>query len=586
VASVAADTSAISPPLPPASRLDPTPPAGASGTFADLLDASTPAAAPAPGSGPSGTSTPSPPGAANQGQDGATASAAAPAASATVPAGAVSPTAGTGKDGNPKSAKGAKDSTGDDSTSASGPTPDATTTAALAVMPMPIDPLLIAAAAQSPPPPSNAGTSAPAVNGVGAALEAGSTANIPKPADPTLGQLPAPTGDLTSLVPATPVSSAPSATAAPAAAPPPVAELAASSVPSPPLPTAPTPAPSGQAPADTIADPQAGLAPLPAGGVATPNAGPPAPTGVNGLLGVATPPTPVNSSSAPPPAGTTASSAAKPQAPLPPAPAATLASADTKPALTTPVAPPLEFVLPPAIDPAVTRAPADAAASLPPPFNVKLAAVSGRPTANDATGNAASDGSLASAGTAFTDATSPGSSGQPNAAIQPGFNPVAPPASQAVATWTAPHAASPGEAVPLAAVPIVIAARVEAGEKQFQIRLDPPDLGRIDVQLNVDSSGRATSHLVVDRADTLDLLRRDAPSLERALQSAGLTTDDGSLQFSLRDQSFAGRDQGTSAPVPPSPPPAVPDADLAPIDAAVRRYGQLAGLGGGIDIRV
>ena len=86
------------------------------------------------------------------------------------------------------------------------------------------------------------------------------------------------------------------------------------------------------------------------------------------------------------------------------------------------------------------------------------------------------------------------------------------------------------------------------------VRADPPDLGRIEVQLNVDSSGRATSHLVVDRADTLDLLRRDAPALERALQSAGLTTDNGSLQFSLRDQSFAGRDQGTPAPLtPPTP---------------------------------
>jgi flagellar hook-length control protein FliK len=361
------------------------------------------------------------------------------------------------------------------------------------------------------------------------------------------------------------------------------------------LPTTPTPAPSGQPPVDPIADPQASFAPLPAGAVAAPNAGPPAPTVVNGLVGVATPPTLVDSSSAPsvslaalapPPAGTSASSAAKPQAPSPSAPGATLASADIKPAPAVAVAPPIQFSPPPAIDPAGARAPADAAGSLLPPFNVKLAAVSGRPTANDATGDAAADSSLASAGTAFTDATSPGSSGQPNAPTQPGFNPVAAPAAQAVATWTAPHAASPGEAVPLAAVPIVIAARVEAGEKQFQIRLDPPDLGRIDVQLNVDSSGRATSHLVVDRADTLDLLRRDAPSLERALQSAGLTTDDGSLQFSLRDQSFAGRDQGASAPVPSSPPPAVPDADLAPIDAAVRRYGQLAGLGGGIDIRV
>src|SRR5262249_6289123 len=138
----------------------------------------------------------------------------------------------------------------------------------------------------------------------------------------------------------------------------------------------------------------------------------------------------------------------------------------------------------------------------------------------------------------------------------------------------------------LCACPIRIARRPEAGERKFEIRLDPPDLGRIEVQLNVDSSGRATSHLVVDRADTLDLLRRDAPVLERALQSAGLTTDSGSLQFSLRDQSFAGRNQGTPAPVtPPTPAPGA-ESDLGPLDAAVRRYGAAAGLGGGIDIRV
>ena len=51
-----------------------------------------------------------------------------------------------------------------------------------------------------------------------------------------------------------------------------------------------------------------------------------------------------------------------------------------------------------------------------------------------------------------------------------------------------------------------------------------------------------TSRLIVERAETLDLLRRDAPQLERALQHAGLNTE-GGLQFSLRDQSFANRDQ-------------------------------------------
>ena len=81
---------------------------------------------------------------------------------------------------------------------------------------------------------------------------------------------------------------------------------------------------------------------------------------------------------------------------------------------------------------------------------------------------------------------------------------------------------------------VEIVSRAEAGLKRFDIRLDPPDLGRIDVRLDVDNNGRVTSRLIVERAETLDLLRRDAPQLERALQQAGLKTD-GGIDFSLRD---------------------------------------------------
>jgi flagellar hook-length control protein FliK len=216
---------------------------------------------------------------------------------------------------------------------------------------------------------------------------------------------------------------------------------------------------------------------------------------------------------------------------------------------------------------------------VPAPLAAKLAALSGRATTDSADADTAPDLSLPAAGATLAAATG---TSQPGSAIQPSFNPAMPPPSAPPTLLTAPHAAS-AEAVPLAGIPIAIATRFEAGQRHFEIRLDPPDLGRIEVRLNVDSNGRATSHLVVDRADTLDLLRRDAPSLERALQSAGLTTDEGALQFSLRGQSFAGHDQGAPAPIAP---PAVPDGELAPIDAAVRRYGQLAGLGGGVDIRV
>jgi hypothetical protein len=153
-------------------------------------------------------------------------------------------------------------------------------------------------------------------------------------------------------------------------------------------------------------------------------------------------------------------------------------------------------------------------------------------------------------------------------------------------TATLPHAALRVETadipVPLAGVAVEIVSRAQDGVKRFDIRLDPPELGRIDVRLDVDHGGKVTSRLIVERAETLDLLRRDAPQLERALQQAGLNTE-GGMQFSLRDQNF-GRDQArdnaaTSHLI-------VPEDDTAATEAARRGYGRLIGLGGGIDIRV
>ena len=137
--------------------------------------------------------------------------------------------------------------------------------------------------------------------------------------------------------------------------------------------------------------------------------------------------------------------------------------------------------------------------------------------------------------------------------------------------------------VPVAGLAVEIVARTQDGLRRFEIRLDPPELGRIDVRLDVDSSGKVTSRLMVERTETLDLLRRDAPALERALQHAGLNTE-GGLEFSLRDQNFANRDQAPREV--PTTRLIVPDDESAAAEAARRGYGRLIGLGGGIDIRV
>jgi flagellar hook-length control protein FliK len=76
--------------------------------------------------------------------------------------------------------------------------------------------------------------------------------------------------------------------------------------------------------------------------------------------------------------------------------------------------------------------------------------------------------------------------------------------------------------------------QVQHGNTQFQIRLDPPELGRIDVRMDIDSQGNVLARLTVDKVETLDLMQRDQRALERALAQAGLDANKTSLEFSLR----------------------------------------------------
>lgn len=110
-------------------------------------------------------------------------------------------------------------------------------------------------------------------------------------------------------------------------------------------------------------------------------------------------------------------------------------------------------------------------------------------------------------------------------------------------------AASPGPAspntphVPVSALAVHIAQQFKNGARRFDIRLDPPELGRIDVRLDVSRDGQVTTHLVVERSETLDLLQRDARQLERALQDAGLDTSKDGMKFSLKDKGLAQGDR-------------------------------------------
>jgi hypothetical protein len=134
--------------------------------------------------------------------------------------------------------------------------------------------------------------------------------------------------------------------------------------------------------------------------------------------------------------------------------------------------------------------------------------------------------------------------------------------------------------VPFSEIAVSIVAQARSGKSRFDIRLDPPELGRIDVQLNVDSGGNVSSRLIVERPETLDLLRRDAVALERALQDAGLNTGNG-MQFSLADQGFPSRNGLIDYAV-RAPPVAAVDEPAAPAS----EYAAATGRHGGLDITV
>lgn len=153
-------------------------------------------------------------------------------------------------------------------------------------------------------------------------------------------------------------------------------------------------------------------------------------------------------------------------------------------------------------------------------------------------------------------------------------------ASTATLTVTGPMPS----AVPLSGVPLEIAAFARSGKTRFEIRLDPAELGRIDVRIAVDRNGQVTSHLMVEKPETLSMLRQDAPQLQRALDDAGLKTGSNGLSFSLRDQSSSGQNGGNDHSG-GARRLTVTEEDALPAPAA-RSYGRMLGPAGGVDIRV
>lgn len=93
-----------------------------------------------------------------------------------------------------------------------------------------------------------------------------------------------------------------------------------------------------------------------------------------------------------------------------------------------------------------------------------------------------------------------------------------------------------------------ISRHVQNGTSRFEIKLNPAELGRIDVRMEVDTSGNVVARLAVERSETLDLLQRDQRALERALADAGLDSAKTELEFSLQQGGENAHDEPENSP--------------------------------------
>ena len=125
----------------------------------------------------------------------------------------------------------------------------------------------------------------------------------------------------------------------------------------------------------------------------------------------------------------------------------------------------------------------------------------------------------------------------------------------------------------------IAVAVARATEHRIEIRLDPPELGRVQISLTpVDGGVQAV--VLADRPETQDLLRRHAHALTQELADTGF----GNVSLDFAAGQNAAPDPGPHRPQPPveALALAMSTPDPTPATPAARR----AAAAGGLDVRL
>lgn len=85
-------------------------------------------------------------------------------------------------------------------------------------------------------------------------------------------------------------------------------------------------------------------------------------------------------------------------------------------------------------------------------------------------------------------------------------------------------------------ITIAINKNIINGQNSFSIRLNPAELGKVDIKLEFMADGKMQAVMTVESEKTLTMLQRDQGALEKALQDAGINLTDKNMNFSLMKQ--------------------------------------------------
>ncbi len=122
-----------------------------------------------------------------------------------------------------------------------------------------------------------------------------------------------------------------------------------------------------------------------------------------------------------------------------------------------------------------------------------------------------------------------------------------PPMATAAAPEASPHAAPPAAQIAPALVQL---GHAPDGAQRLTVRLDPPELGHVQVRIDRLPEAPARVEITVEKAETLTLLLRDQPQLQRALDQAGVPAEGRAITFHIASPESAARSEPATSPAP------------------------------------